>query len=211
MISHPTQSIVIDCTYSTLETYWTLSNTYSCAGWVEPTGDSRVVSAVKGDHLEGKSNRLVQDVSLKNQLIKVFPRNLSSFFKNLEAIHIYNSGLEQISKEDLLEFPRLRQLAVNYNKIKEVDGNLFQNNPRLQAISFGGNPIKHVGHQVFDGLANLKYLHFYYTTCIDQRSDNNLQRMENLLFNLTVYCPPTYQMIEDRVMEKLKGKCGCGI
>jgi polyhydroxyalkanoate synthesis regulator phasin len=67
--------------------------------------------------------------------------------------------------------------------------------PNLQYVNFGNNKIRHVARKVFKPLKNLKSLYFHDgKMCINQYA-TTVDGISDLISNLTILCPPTYEMI----------------
>lgn len=194
-------SVVLNCTFVDVAVRFRLTNIYSCQAEVIRTGDELVVETVMGTHSPGKSNLDVKSIEFVQQNTDKLYRKIESFFPNLEGIFVHKSGLKVITKEDVNVFPKLRQLDLFLNSVEEIDGNLFEQNPLIEAFSVFSNPIRSVGYNIFDHLTLLETVHLVNGKCISDRADSNRDRVKNIMFNLTVKCPPTFQMIERRVLE----------
>lgn len=177
-----------------------LEDTYFCLGTLVFQGDPKVITEVSQNHMQGMNDSDVASVMIMNQIVPQMPRNLGEFFPNLEGLAVVFSQLEEISKDDLSNLPRLRQLDLFENNIRSLDSNLLRGNPLLEAFSVYSNPIRRVGLKAFDNLPMLTSLHFSLTRCINERADESRLAVENLIFNLAVYCPPTLEMIESDIL-----------
>lgn len=173
-----------------------LEETYFCLGTLVFEGDPRVITEVSQNHVEGRNDSHVTSVMINNQFVAQLPRNFGEFFPNLEGLAVIYSYLEEISREDLVNLPRLRQLDLFANNVRSLDSDLLRGNPFLEAFSVYYNPVRRVGLTTFDNLPHLTSLHFSETGCINERADENRLDVENLIFHLAVNCPPTFQMIE---------------
>lgn len=194
----PLNAIVLNCVFADVAVRFTLRNVYSCKAQLIFIGDPRIVTEVIGVH--SRSNEEVQSIEIVRQNVKVFPRNIEKFFTNLEAIYVHYSGLQEILRQDLRPFPKLRQVDLHLNDIKELNENLFEFNPLVEAVSVYSNPIRHVGHNIFDGLKSLHTIHIINAKCISERSDGNRSAVEEIMFKLSIDCPPTFEMIERKIL-----------
>lgn len=181
-----------------------LDETYFCLGTLVFEGDPRVITEVSQNHMEGRNDSHVTSVMISDQIVAQIPRNFGEIFPNLEGLAVIFSHLEEISKEDLVNLPRLRQLDLFANNVRSLDSDLFRGNPLLEAFSVYYNPVRRVGLTTFENLPLLTSLHFSETGCINERADESRLEVENLIFHLAVYCPPTFQMIESEVLAGAK-------
>lgn len=85
---------------------------------------------------------------------------------------------------------------------------MFIDNPSMAYITFDNNLMKHVAPKVFDHLNYLVTLYIRGNPCLDDISDNNRANTIWIMFRIMVYCPPTFDMIEDKLVNgnKLQGK-----
>lgn len=199
-IAAPLNTLILNCTFVDVAIRFRLQNVYSCQGEIIFVGDPRIVNQVLGSHSSGRSNNDVQSLEIVRQDVKILPRNIDSFFLNLESVYVHRSGLKEVSKEDFSGFLKLKQVDLHFNDVEEIDGNLLEGNPLVEAFSVFSNPIRHVGHNIFDHLPNLNSAHFVNGKCINERFDGNRTAVEEIMFKLTVNCPPTFEMIERRIL-----------
>lgn len=205
MIAYATFStfdaLILDCTYS-MRNLWWIKNLYTCKARVVFVGDQRFVTQVSQNHLSGRGNSQVQGLLIENQPMTYVPGNIHYFFMNLEALNIYNCGVNYLRREDINNLPRLRQLYLYYNNIHELGNNLFEGNPSMKHMSFTSNPIKHIAHNVFDYLYSLETLDMASATCISVNNGNR-NAVKAVLFRFAVSCPPTFEMIFERMEKRL--------
>lgn len=191
--------IILDCTYSVIN-FWKINNLYSCSARILFIGDLRTVSDVTQNHLAPKTNSDVTGVAIRAQDIRLLPRNLNEFYPNLESYDFLSSKIQEISREDLKGFPKLKQLHLNDNQITSISPNTFDDNPLLIAVSFINNPILYVAHNVFDNLLNLYELRFDGARCLNQKALTR-PAVVAMLFPVLIYCPPTFEMTEDKILD----------
>lgn len=189
--------IFLACVYRT-ENIWTMNDIYICEGTVFFTGHDRIINGLTGNHLANKTSIDVEGFSIREQRLRFFPRNLHEFFPNIDAIRVRDTGLSEISNEDIKNLP-LKQISFSLNNFRTINASLFASNPELQAISFDYNPVMHVAHDVFDGLINLTRLRFLNTTCMDQIVDGDVELVERMVFEISRQCPPTSRMIAEEL------------
>lgn len=197
-------SLYLECTYS-VRSFWTVPNIYTCTARIISVGDHRNVTDVSRNHLDGRSNSDVKGLSFRTLESKVLPLNIHEFFPNIESIDAKNT-LEELSREELSVFPKLKELLLNDNKVQVINSNLFAGNPNMTSISFIRNPVRNVAAGVFDHLSQLTKLHFDGVTCHSQAAVNR-DDVLNLIAKIIVQCPPTFdmnfEMIEERLLNGL--------
>lgn len=193
-------AITINCRYS-ISDWWTLSDVYTCYGTVIFQDDHRIITDVTQNHLDGKNGSDVQRLVVYFQPVEFIPENIADFFPNIEAIQINFGALREISREALIDLRALRQLDFFENNIRTLENGAFDGNPLLAAVNIDYNPIRNVNHAVFDNVPELTSLHIHGATCINQMVNENRQEVENMIFRLSVQCPPTFQMLQSEILK----------
>lgn len=198
------EALLLDCTYS-VTTSWNVANVYSCTGRIITTGLPRTIVEVTRNHLTDKTNDDVLNVIIGDKTVKFIPRHLGAFFPNLESLNMLNSGVEEISRVDLAGMPKLKQLYMESNLITVLENDLFKRNPQLKWISFHDNPIAHVGLDTFKNLDKLVSINLNgnANSCHNYYSDNNRAATVALISKLAVYCPPTFDMMFEKIKRAL--------
>ncbi|KAJ6639146.1 Leucine-rich repeat-containing G-protein coupled receptor 5 [Pseudolycoriella hygida] len=190
--------LIINCDYvDTVQ--GDLGTLYTCLSRVVFVGDSRTVTQVSENHLDGRNSSSVQAI-IYNQTLNFFPRNVSEFFPNIQIIYANFINSSELYREDLKGFEDLRSFRFGNNNLKEIENDLFTNNLLLTSVYFEHNPITHVGHSVFSHLNNLNTLYMYNTSCMNRFAANNRIEVERLVFSIIIECPPTLQMTEDKIV-----------
>lgn len=187
-------AFILNCSYSMLSV-WTQPSKYFCSAQVIDDGD-RYVTYVSQNHLLGRSNDDVEGLLIGSDTsMKRLALGIEKFFQNLEVMEIVDGAVVEVAPEALIGLPKLRQISLVNNLLKTIDSRLFEHNPLLKAISFARNPIAHVGFNAFDNLTELTTFAFYDTVCTELYYDDRAV-VETAIFNIKVYCPPTFDMIE---------------
>lgn len=189
-----------------LQCIYTLQGSeYRCTAQVIFVGDSRIISEVSHNHLAGKNDSDVTQLFIQNQVVGFIPHNVSDFFPILNRFDVNNASITELTRDSLKGLYRLRIFQVNVNQIEGIRGDIFMDNSELQQINLINNPIKHVAHRVFDHLTQLTYLNFQTTTCINSNANTRAATVQ-LIFQLLLSCPPTFEMIETQIIngEKLE-------
>lgn len=193
------EALVLQCSY-TMRDAWTLPDLYTCIANVSFTGDVRHITEVSQNHMPGRTNNDVTGILIFNQNVPFIPRNISNFFSNIEAFEVVDTGLTEINRDEIFSFADLKQINLSQNQIREIGNGLFEGNPKMTAISLVNNPIRNIAHNVFDHLNQLTNLNVLTTTCINTSADTRVN-VESIIFQVSVQCPPTFKMIEERMLK----------
>lgn len=188
------------CKFDVVGERWTIHNVYTC--YVEGDIIAGNITSVSGDHTNNRNDSDVKSLEITRKDSRTMPRSIGKFFPYLEAILIQDSGLEQISPEDLSDLPELMQLDLISNRIREVDGHLFAGNPSISAFSVTRNPVRHVNPRVFEGTDKLTSLHFHETECIKSSEEHvtlDRDRVVEYIREVTFRCPPSFSMIQREI------------
>jgi hypothetical protein len=133
--------------------------------------DDREISEIQGRHWEAKNNDDVKCFHSYEKKLNFFPRGLTKFFKNIETVWISLGNLQEIKKDDLMQFgEKLKNLHLAMNEIRVIEGNLFEFNKNLESISFGVNKITHIDTKAFDKLIKLETLYLDENLCTSDKN-----------------------------------------
>jgi Leucine-rich repeat (LRR) protein len=139
-------------------------------------------------------------IDILYQVANFIPERLGRFFPNVESLEIHDSKLKAVEKKDLQQFPKLRELSLDLNKIELLPGDLFEENPDLEVFSIKSNQISHVGHNLVQPLNKLREVHLNRNKCISK--DYDIKVIESLTADLMAQCPePTQEMIANAVID----------
>lgn len=97
------------------------------------------ITAFKGQHHSGKTNKNVNAIWFKDALVEFLPKGLSEIFPNLTHFDILNCQMKKITIEDLIGLEKLEVFLIRSNKLQSVPKNLFLNMPKLRVVSFCHN------------------------------------------------------------------------
>lgn len=86
---------------------------------------------------------------------------------------------------------------MQHSKIRQLDGDLFKDNPEIQHIRFWHSDIKNIGLNTFRDLPELTSLHFGHASCFNQETVNKQENIEALIDKLLTNCHPTVKMMEE--------------
>lgn len=192
-IASPALSVVINCNFE--EVNWNDGNRYTCTILQVFNQDKDEVTLTVGEHLPSETHNDVKAFSSTiRDAFLTFPKDLDKDFPSLEAIRIRNSALTSISSTDLAPWPNLVYFSAANNKIKTLDGNLFDHSPKLQRIIFFNNLIQRVEDNLLSNLNELIYVDFVGNLCIDFVAETP-EQIESLKTQLIRQCRRPQQLI----------------
>ena len=178
----------LQCTFKTLANPFEYApRTGSSAFNVNIQGRDQIVTSVNGkdnNHFDGTGYKSLE---IRIQPVHFIPQGLGKFFPNLEGLDIDTSQLKEVTKSDLAQFPKLKQVYLYSNFIKSLPADLFEGNPELFSIEVGSNPITHVGRGILNPLKNLETASFCRTYCIEMGAESRPQ-IASLVSALEISC-----------------------
>lgn len=190
-------AIYLDCDYS-IRNVSGFTNAYTCIAGFRPSSGNRDVLDVSQNHIEGYNNSDVTALII-NESIAFAPHNVYRFFPNLVLYTIFNKNTSELARESLAGLKSLIGFDFGLNNLRIIEEDLFIDNPVINWIYFDNNPIQHVAFNVFDR-PQLNYLYLNDTICIDGFSRDDPVTLDILKFRITVNCPPTFEMLERRII-----------
>lgn len=115
-------------------------------------------------------------------LLQYFPGGLEKFFPNVETLVITQTGLKQLTADDIKIFPNLTTLDLSDNQLEEIDAEAFKFNEKLETINLSGNKLKKADID-FEFLKNLKTINLYNNDCINEAAEDpsGLQKIRTIL------------------------------
>lgn len=169
-------SVRLNCRFEFSEPVEFVGEVYACnVGAIHVEASNLTLERVDGSHMEGKSANDVKGMFVDTQKLQFIPKGLGEAFKNLEVLHILNSELKVITKEDLQQFPNLKSLWVNDCDLQRLESGLFKFNPKLKEIRFQYNEIDFIASDVFEPLKDLEKADFGANSCISSRAYDRKQ------------------------------------
>lgn len=190
----------MDCDYVEYD-QWPHVKLYTCKlKNFAVTADNVRITEVSQNHWSGKSNSHVEVLYADNQIINYLPKNIEQFFPNLKGITIRKSKLKTIRREDIARFHQLWFFWSWSNEIREIEGDLFENNRDVSHFSFYDNPVLNVGPNLLGPLNDVKEIHFSSGKCINKVALNP-EQVQEMVTALAVNCPPTFGMVERRILK----------
>lgn len=84
----------------------------------------------------------VKKLTIIDQQVHYFPKNLWMLLPNLEHIEIVNCGMKEIYSRDLEGLGQLKYLNLSNNSLRYLPDDLFHHVPQLLEANFKGNYIR---------------------------------------------------------------------
>lgn len=195
IFSKPAAGLVFDCDYGNIK-WWYSDERYSCEPRVITSGNLDTLEGVSSNHLPGKSNKEVIGLYIRDQSIKVVPKDIAKLYPNINSLSLVNIDLKTIARSDFEPFPQLESLQIQYNFIDSLPNDLLQSTPKLKIVVFKGNHLRYIGVNIFNNLPRLTVANFQKNPCIDLEVVDNPNKMIDLVHKIRVFCPPTFDMVE---------------
>lgn len=178
ILNTPGAAITFQCTFAT-GGFGAIGGVYYCsASSLKTTSHSEVLTGSSGAHLGGYDNNGVRGLNIVGQICNFLPLNITATFSNLEAIQVHNSGLQQITKNDLSSFPKLRGLWLRENSLAVLEKDLFMYNTNLEYIELSDNKIMHIDAVLLSALPKVNVFNLAFNYCINVNAENTQQVMQ---------------------------------
>lgn len=183
-------SISIDCSFRHFDALG-----YCC----DPTSiqitskNDRTVTSVSGSHQGGLGNGNVKCLRIHKKVVNYMPRNLETFFPNLDAIQVVDTNLVEVTVDDFKPYGS-KLIRVHFDKVEiaVVEADLFKYNPNLEFVSFYFAKVRHVENGAFANLNRLITLYFESNPCINANAVNDRTGVLSLINRVEVYCKDAY-------------------
>lgn len=116
---------------------------YTCdiKRFIRSNEENGIVTAVNGDHDEGKTNSDVAALRVEYNAWKFVPNNIAKFFPHLETFQILNSTLQKVSQKNFDGFSKMTVISLWKNKLTSIDENTFEKNLLLEGLYLSVNQI----------------------------------------------------------------------
>lgn len=140
-----------------MDSWYVLPNIYTCTikdADIITERSEQTITQVDGTHTGRRNNNDLKGFYIIDSVVHYFPLEIPKIFKNLEAFGIYQSGLKEIRKSYLQEFPEVKNFNFAFNEIEVLEPNLFLYNNNLKVVSLYGNKISHIDSNVFQYFMN---------------------------------------------------------
>ena len=104
---------------------------------------------IDGKHVENKTNNDVRAIYFSSgSNVEFLPKGLPGIFPNLRAMMLRQTGLKEITRDDLVGFENLRALIIQDNPLSSLHDDLFKGMKKLVGISFRNNKINQVSSKL---------------------------------------------------------------
>lgn len=147
---------------------------------------------VTRNHKIQKEYSDIKLLAVHNQSCSVLPTRLGGFFVNIEGLEVMNSGLKEIGKENLMDFPRLEYLNLMKNYLECLPKNLFEGNLWLKTVVVCCNNLKTIHPTIFH-LPRLNHVNFRRNICISKQADGN-DEISKMNREVSRKCPPSIEV-----------------
>lgn len=217
------ESVVVECEFKNHKKYGYMCDVIDLR---ITSKDDRTVNVVIGDHLDDRTDSDVTVFNSTRFTVKYFPLELTSFFDNLEFVHIERANLSEVHSSDLQQFDdKLKKLWLGYNLIDILEADLFVFSPNLETISFYFNNLRFIDDGTFKGLEELFDLQLQ-NPCIDNYATTREDavaliaeaelKCKNFAYLLKKYQEVTQAQFDkinqemDAKLEEISSRCQCG-
>ncbi|KAG4070983.1 hypothetical protein HA402_001420 [Bradysia odoriphaga] len=153
-------------------------------------------------------HQVYTELTINSQNVKFMPKNIATFFPELEKLEISNSSLEWIEQANINELTSLRTLNLSNNNIELLEKGLFDFNTKLEIISVRENNLKFVHQEIFYKLSNLQSVDLEQNFCAtSMNNDYNYDYGYNRRSYRTEYFKQDPYGNRDSVLSLLKSHC----
>lgn len=167
--------------------------------------EDKVLQSVNGTHVTGYGNSQVDSLSLVFDAhnLTYIPENITVIFPNLKVFTFGSTKIQEISSNDLMQFPNIEIFSSLYNPILSLPGDLFKYNLKLKDVRFYGsiapskdNSLSEIGRNLFGNLDQLTTVVFMRHYCMASEFAFNRTEVLDLNERLPVMCPSTIDPTE---------------
>lgn len=165
-------SFSLHCTFG-VNGFAEIGGVYWCrVNGLNVSSPSDIITGIVGNHLNNElgiiyQNDDVKGLDIHTQTCPYIPKNIHLHFKNLVALQIHNSGLLQITQNDLKPFKQLRTLRLRQDPIEVLEKDLFIYNTQLEYLYISYNKIKHIDADLLAPMPILKTFDLRENICIN--------------------------------------------
>jgi hypothetical protein len=193
------------------EKFWDIGKVFTC--WA-----TDVVVTQRGVIMYPRSMEnidLVKGLVFEDEVIHYMPKFYETLAQRLEVIFIFDSKLKIITKNDLMQFPRLRELSLPNNQLEVLGENLFDFNLELEFISFDDNNLKFIEANLLNSLTKLRKAEFDSAGCINSDADSP-EKLRQLKEELEIKCKDEHakqnfqKKIDELDKQRINAKFGKG-
>lgn len=195
----------MNCEFKTLNPNWEMK--YSCSPRnLHTTYKDRSVVAVSGVHMNGKSNANVINLYIYKQSTPYLPRNVGTFFPNLEILNAGNTKLKHLLDGDLDGLTKLKQFDVSWNPIEKLSRDFFKGHDTIEFVSFYYCHLKVIDPQALEPLTHLEEAHFGENICITFHATDKFE-IQGLQMEMRDKCKSEYY--DDKIFNDIEDEALC--
>jgi hypothetical protein len=120
-LSGPGFGFVLECEREEMRG-WSIGNVFTCR-----TKNMHITTrgATMASTAAANINE-VKALSINDQIVNFMPKFETSLARRLEAFNAYRCGMKSLEKDDLKQFPKLRELHLEKNELEWLDGDVFE-------------------------------------------------------------------------------------
>jgi hypothetical protein len=187
-----TSPFTIDCTHGMSPSWQVIGSLYQCAATIATNPSHHTVTEVTGSHQHPMTNDDVRFIDIRgDSTLSFIPRGLLVFFPNAIAIRVWQTTVETLHGDELVEFgEQLQWLAIIYSNITTISSRFFEKLPSVAFMSFGYNQLRQVGGNLFTplDLAVLQHVDFRFNACINDIA-MVISQVPQLIRDVLASCP----------------------
>jgi hypothetical protein len=101
------------------------------------------------------------------QVMHFVPRFSKLFAENIQALFINDNFLKAIEKDDMAQFPNLKEFYAGGNDLVHLPSDLFQGSTNILGFDFNKNPLKTIGADLVTPLKKIKIIRLSNAGCIN--------------------------------------------
>jgi hypothetical protein len=170
------------------------------------TSPNQQITSINGVSGSSATRNDVTSFRALSQLINYFPRGLAKFFPKIEGIYVSSSKLKAITKQDLEQFPQLKEIWAHHLDIEKLDDDLFASNQKVLFIDFEQNKIKFIGEETFEPLKQLTGLYLNANQCINKGAENDVSKVREIINEAKISCRDETKSKCQKEITSLKAK-----
>ncbi|XP_070503357.1 leucine-rich repeat-containing protein 15-like [Chironomus tepperi] len=186
-------SVTLQCNFISDGWDFAVKDAYMCRAKSVNFQSKVLITNVEGQHVGANTNNRVNAFLIFEQTCEYFPSGIEKFFPKLEGIAIQKSKLKVIRRNDLKPFTELKSLSFHSNQLVTLGFELLKHNQKLQIFSIFFNKVTSIAEDIFDGLNDLKEVHFQTNICINMTAKNRTQ-IDTLKAQIHKNCSSTVDM-----------------
>lgn len=201
-------ALVFDCIFDLELFFDEMKLQYTCSLPEGNKNERKVTNAthrdiidVVGPHMKNMNNTDIRQIHIFKHKFEYFPRGLTNFFENIEAIHAGMNALAFLEKEDMKIFTKLRFLYLYNNVLQSLKSDVLEDNLDIEYVSFYGNQLAHIGSNILTPLKSLKTAYFNKNVCIDKQAVHNLREVAEIKLEISERCS---DITDEDLMQVLK-------